>query len=422
MRVGSPTRPRTALDLSDPQLWKRGVPHEEFARLRRASPVAWNERRDGHAGFWAVTTHDDVVAVSRNTECFSSRNGVISLDDFDDEQSEVRRTLLEMDPPQHTAMRRITSRQFTPGAVRAFEDFARATAADLVDDALRRRTCDAVSAVSRRLPIRTLCRIMGIPPERRDDMIRWSDAVIGTDDPEYVDPDIEAVPAGQRRLLPFGHPASLEAFALGRELAAERRRVPIGDIVTALALGRAGGRELSDREFCNYFLMLVVAGNETTRHSISHGLHAIATHPEEWRRFRHGGIDSHLAADEILRWASAVHFVRRIATRDVTLGGAEIRAGEKVVMYYASANRDEKHFDEPQRFIIDRSPNHHVAFGKGGPHFCLGAHLARLQIRVVLEELAPHVQRLELAGAPDRLRSNHIHGIKHLPLTFVADR
>ena len=422
MTVPFPSRPRTALDLSDPGLWERGVPHEEFTRLRRASPVAWNDRRDGHAGFWAVTTHDEIVSVSRDTERFSSRNGVISLDDFDDEQSEVRRTLLEMDPPQHTLMRRITAGQFTPRAVRAFEEFVRGTAVALIDDALRQGTCDAVAVVSKHLPIRTLCRVMGIPSRCRDDMIRWSDAVIGVDDPEYVDPAAEAVPAPERRLLPFGHPASLEAFGLGRQLAAERRRRPIPDVVTALALGRANGRELTDGEFCNYFLMLVVAGNETTRHSISHGLGALATHPEEWGRFRTGQIDSHVAADEILRWASAVNFVRRIATRDAELAGVSIRAGEKVVMYYSSANRDEKHFGEPQRFVIDRTPNNHVAFGKGGPHFCLGAHLARLQIRVVLEELARRVGRLEPAGQPDRLRSNHIHGIKHLPLTFVADR
>lgn len=422
MRAETPTRPRTAVDLSDPELWKCGVPHEEFTRLRRSSPVAWNDRRDGHTGFWAVTAYDDIVAVSRDTACFSSRGGVISLDDLDDEQCDVRRTLLEMDPPQHTEMRRIAARLFTPRAVRALEDSVRVTAAGLVDEALRQETCDAVTAVSERLPILTLCQIMGIPPDRRDDMVRWSDAVIGSDDPEYRDPAVEAVPAEQRRLLPFGHPASLEAFELGRELAVDRRYRPTSDVVSALAIGRAGGRELTDREFCNYFLMLVVAGNETTRHSISHGLAALATHPDEWRRFRAGEIDPHAAADEVLRWASAVHFVRRVATQDTTLGSVAIQAGERVVMYYASANRDEKHFREPQRFVIDRSPNNHIAFGRGGPHFCLGSHLARLQVGVVLEELARRVRRLELAGLPERLRSNHINGIKHLPLTFVADR
>ena len=422
MTVASPIRPRTALDLSDPELWQRGVPHEEFSRLRRCAPVAWNDRRDGQAGFWAVTTYDDIVAVSRDTACFSSRSGVISLDDFDDEQCEVRRTLLEMDPPQHTEMRRITARRFTPRAVREFEESVRATAAELIGEALRQGTCDAVAVVSERLPIHTLCRLMGIPADRRDDMVRWSDAVIGSDDPEFRDPAVEAVPVERRRLLPFGHPASLEAFELGRELAAERRDRPAGDVVTALATGRAAGRDLTDREFCNYFLMLVVAGNETTRHSISHALAALATNPGEWCRFRAGEIEAHVAADEVLRWASAVHFVRRVATRDTALGAVTIRAGEKVVMYYASANRDEKHFEEPQRFLVDRSPNNHIAFGRGGPHFCLGSHLARLQIGALLKELARRVRRLELAGPPDRLRSNHINGIKHLPVTFVADR
>lgn len=422
MTAATSTRPRTSVDLSDPELWRRGVPHEEFIGLRRSSPVAWNERRDGRGGFWAVTTYDDIVAVSRDTECFTSRRGVISLEDLDDEQCDVRRTLLEMDPPQHTEMRRVAARLFTPRAVRRLEDSVRATAAELVDEAIGRGTCDAVAIVSARLPILTLCQIMGIPPDRRDDMIRWSDAVIGSDDPEFHDPAVEDVPTDQRRLLPFDHPASLEAFELGRELAAERRGHPADDVVTALANGQTSGRDLTDREFCNYFLMLVVAGNETTRHSISHGLHALATNPGEWSRFRAGAVDAHVAADEVLRWASAVHFVRRVATRDTVLGAAEVRAGEKVVMYYASANRDEKHFCEPQRFYIDRSPNNHIGFGRGGPHFCLGAHLARLQVGVVLEELARRVRRLEVAGQPDRLRSNHINGIKHLPITFVADR
>ena len=369
-----------------------------------------------------MTAYDDIVAVSHDTRCFTSRRGVISLEDFDDEQCDIRRTLLEMDPPQHTEMRRITARSFTPRAVRRLEDSIRVTAAELIDEAIERGTCDAVAVVSARLPILTLCQVMGIPPDRRDDMIRWSDAVIGSDDPEFRDPAVDDVPTEQRRLLPFGHPASLEAFELGRELAAERRDHPAADVVTTLAVGRACGRDLTDREFCNYFLMLVVAGNETTRHSISHGLAALATNPGEWCRFRAGAVAASVAADEILRWASAVHFVRRVATRDTTLGMAEVRAGEKVVMYYASANRDEKYFHEPQRFVIDRSPNNHIAFGRGGPHFCLGSHLARIQIRMLLEELRTRARRIELAGAPDRLRSNHINGIKHLPLTFVPSR
>lgn len=417
-------RPETRIDLSDPDIWLAGVPDDEFARLRQDSPIAWNERTDGQAGFWAVTRHDDIVAVSRDTEVFSSRNGVISLDDFDDEQNDSRRTLLEMDPPQHTAMRKVTSPKFTPRSIRAFEDFSRAVAARLIDEAVGAGPIDIVTSVAKQLPILTLCKVMGIEEDRRADMIRWSDALIGSDDPEYVDPAVAAVPEAERRLLPFGHPASLEAFDLGRELAEQRRRVTVNDVVGALALGHAAGQPLTDQEFCNYFVMLVVAGNETTRHTLSHGIAALADNPEQWDRFRGSRgsseeVDGNVAADEILRWASAVHFVRRIATKDVEIGGAKIAAGDKVAMYYASGNRDVEHFEDPMRFIIDRSPNNHVAFGRGGPHFCIGAHVARMQVRVFLEELAKRVSGIESHAAPERLRSNHINGIKRHMISLV---
>jgi len=258
-----------------------------------------------------------------------------------------------------------------------------------------------------------------VPEDRRDDMIRWSDLLIGSDDPDFIDPAVAAYPQAERRLLPFGHPASLDAFELGLELASARRAQGTEDIVTRLAHGTYDGRQLTEREFCNYFLMLVVAGNETTRHSISHGIKAFADFPDQWQRFRSGTVDPKVAADEIFRWASPVHFVRRIAVTDTELAGVTIRAGEKVAMYYASGNRDEAQFDDPHRFIIDRTPNAHMAFGRGGPHFCLGNYVARLQVRILLEEMAQRVASIELTGPVDRLRSNHIHGLKHLPAAFT---
>lgn len=418
--MGQARTPETAIDLSDPDQWHEAPPHAEFARLRAEAPVAWNERHDGHRGFWAVTTHADVVAVSRDTASFSSRNGVISLDDFDDEQNDARRTLLEMDPPQHTKMRRVTSKSFTPRAVSKFEDFVRATAGGLIDSVLASGEVDSVTELSKQLPILTLCRILGVPDDRRDDMIRWSDSLIGSDDPSFIDPLVEAVPLEERRMLPFGHPASLEAFDLGRQLRDERVSTPLEDVTTALALGEADGQRLTDGEFCNYFLMLVVAGNETTRHTLSHGISVLAANPGEWDRFVNNDLDSAVAADEVLRWASAVHFVRRVATVDTELNGAHIKAGDKVAMYYVSANRDEAVFDESSRFIIDRAPNEQIAFGRGGPHFCLGAHVARLQVRVFLEELRSRVGRIEQVTPPVRLRSNHINGINESKVAFYA--
>lgn len=414
----SEVRPCTRLDLSDAGVWHGGVPADEFARLRREAPVAWNERHDGHKGFWAVTRWDDIVAVSGDVVTFSSRHGVISLDDFDAEQNDARRTLLEMDPPQHPAMRMIVAPGFTPRAVAALEDEVRATAVRLLDEVLATGPVDMVAALSKQLPITTLCRLLGVPQERRDDMIRWSDLLIGSDDPDFVDPAAAAYTPEQRRLMSFGHPASLDAFELGKSLAQARRADPARDIVTVLAQGRYEGRELTEQEFCNYFLMLVVAGNETTRHSISHGLQAFADFPDQWQRVRRGEVDPRVASDEIFRWASPVHFVRRVATRDVTLNGARIAAGDKVAMYYASGNRDEARFSEPQRFDVGRTPIEHMAFGRGGPHFCLGTHVARLQVRVLLEEMRQRVASVELTGPADRLRSNHVHGLKRLPAVF----
>lgn len=411
-------RPTTQVDLSDPSIWHKAVPKEEFTRLRREAPVAWNERHDGHKGFWAVSRYDDIVAVSGNVATFSSRNGVISLDDFDNEQNDARRTLLEMDPPQHPAMRIITAPGFTPKAVSALEASVRATAIELVDNVLNSDSVDMVTVLSKQLPIFTLCRLLGVSPSRQNDMIRWSDMLVGSDDPDFIDPAFADYPEEERRMLPFGHPASLDAFELGLDLARARRNTPEGDIVTRLANGTYDGRQLTDQEFCNYFLMLVVAGNETTRHSISHGLQAFADFPEQWQRFRDNQVDPKVAADEIFRWASPVHYVRRIAMQDIELSGARIAAGDKVAMYYASGNRDEKHFENPHDFLVDRTPNNHMSFGKGGPHFCLGTHVAKLQVRVLLEEMAKRVKSIELTGPVDRLRSNHVHGIKTLPARF----
>lgn len=414
------SRATTRIDLSDPDVWRGGVPADEFSRLRREAPVAWNERHDGHKGFWAVTRFADIVQVSRNVAVFSSRNGVISLDDFDAEQNDARRTLLEMDPPQHPPMRMITAPGFSPAAVSALEAAVRATATRLLDEVLNAGSVDMVSALSKQLPILTLCRLLGVPEERRDDMIRWSDLLIGSDDPDFVDPAAAAYSPEQRRLMSFGHPASLDAFKLGLELARERRVHPTADIITRLVKGKYEGRDLTEQEYCNYFLMLVVAGNETTRHSISHGLKAFADFPDEWQRFRRGDVDAKTASDEIFRWATPVHFVRRVAVTDTELSGACIEAGDKVALYYASGNRDEAQFEAPHRFTIDRSPNHHMAFGYGGPHFCLGTHVARLQVRVLFEQMRKRVAAVELTGPVDRLRSNHVHGIKQLPARFRA--
>ena len=418
--MASPNRPETQIDLSDAGIWHKAVPHEEFARLRKEAPIAWNERHDGHKGFWAATRYDDIFEISRNTDVFSSRYGVISLDDFDEDQNEARRTLLEMDPPQHTKMRKITSLAFSAKAAANLEDRVRKKVIELLDNVVGAGELDLVASLNKKLPISTLCLLLGVPDERQDDMIRWSDLLIGSDDPDFKDPAFDGFSAEEARMLPFGHPASLDAFELGLELAEARRKDPRDDIITTLATAEVDGRPLTKDEYCNYFLMLVVAGNETTRHTISHGLTALANFPEEWTRFCNEGIDSVLITNEILRWASPVHFVRRVATSDISLSGADIKKGDKVAMYYPSGNRDETKFNDPQKFLIDRDETPHMAFGKGGPHFCLGNQMAKLQIRLLLEEMQKRgVKKVELASPPDRLRSNHIHGIKALNARII---
>ncbi|MFD1344051.1 cytochrome P450 [Litorisediminicola beolgyonensis] len=410
--------PRTRIDLSDAGQWENGPPRAEFARLRDEAPVAWNPRHDGHRGFWAVTRYDDIVAVSKDTGTYSSRNGVISLDDFDDAQNDKRRTLLEMDPPQHGKMRMLTLPGFTRRGVGGLEDDVRARVAALLDRLVDAGPFEAVETLTKQVPIITLCSLLGIPTERTADLIRWSDLLIGSDDPDFVDPMVEKYSAEERGMMPFGHPAALLAFEMGRELAADRRARPRKDVITMLVEAEVDGRPLTEDEYLNYFLMLVVAGNETTRHTMSHGLRALADHPGEWDRFRAGGIPSQTATDEILRWASPVHFVRRIATRDTDLGGVGISAGDKVALYFTSGNRDKAHFDDPDRFDIGRETNPHMAFGKGGPHFCLGNYVAQLQVRVLIEELAQRVSRIETTGRVSLLRSNHIHGVKALDLAL----
>jgi cytochrome P450 len=395
-------RPTVRVDLTDPSLWRVGVPHEEFRRLRSESPVAWAEHPGDHRGFWVVTRHADVVAVSRDVSTFSSRGGVIALDDLDVEQLEARRTMLEEDPPRHRFLRNLSG---------AFTGFVRALATDAIEEAIDSGECDLVGTLSEKVPIRVLAKILGVPDREVGDLVWFGNQMIGMDDPEY---DRGRAPDEETRLLPFGHPAARDAFTLAWKLAQQREKEPRNDVMTALALGEVNGERLSAEELGAYFVLLVIAGNETTRHTITSGVQALGEHPAQWKRLVEGETTTALAADEMIRWATAIHFHRRTATRDVELNGAEIAAGEKVAMYYASANFDGSVFSDPFGLDVGRQPNDHVSFGRGGPHFCLGAHLARMEVGVVLEELAARVRRVEVLSPPERLRSNHINGIKRL--------
>jgi cytochrome P450 len=399
------------IDLSDHDAFVEGVPHEWFATLRREDPVHWNPESRGGRGFWAVTRYEDIRFVHRHPEVFSSELGGTSLEDLEPEHIEARKSMIDTDPPRHKELRDIVHRRFSGGAVRVWEDQVRAVAREVLDAALPKREFDFVAEIASEIPMQVFAEILGIPQSRRREIIDIGDRLLGNADPEFAG---EAGDEAHRH-LPFSSPAALEMFAFGRELAQERRREPRDDIMTSLV-----GAGLTQRELDVYFVLLATAGNETTRHTISHGVLALLDHPRQLERLLADPSLSASATEEMLRWATPVHHFRRTAACDAELGGRRIRAGEKVTTWLVSGNRDESAFAEPDRFDVGRAPNRHLAFGHG-IHHCLGAHLARLEIRVTFEELIARGAWFELTGAPERLRSNFFNGIKRMPVR-VLDR
>lgn len=404
------------VDLNDHSRFAERVPHEMFATLRREDPVHWQDEPDGR-GYWAVTRHPDIIAVAKDWRTFSSERGGTSLQDLDPAELEARKSMIDMDPPPHNKLRAIVNRDFTPRAVAAFEDRIRSTFDGILDEALEKGELDFVADVAAELPMRIFAEMLGAPDADHRYLVELGDRLLGQDDPEFaIDPDVAAT----NRHLPFSNPAAQDMFDYGRGLAEERRKCPREDIVTKLVEAEIDGCPLSQREFDVYFLLLAVAGNETTRHSISHGLLALLENPEQMQRLRDDPGLAGVAADEILRWATPVHHFRRTATCDIELGGKVIKENDKVTNWFISGNYDEAVFGDPQRFDVGRDPNPHVTFGPGGPHFCTGAHLARLEIRVVFEEIVRRVGDVELTGEPERLQSNFFNGIKRMPVRISA--
>jgi cytochrome P450 len=395
------------IDLSDPDAFVDAVPHEAFAALRADDPVHWNPEPDG-PGFWAVTRYEDIRLVHRDTTTFSSEVGGTSLEDLRPEQIEARKSLIDMDPPRHDQLRGLINKRFTPRAVGVWEEQVRTVAKEVIDTALAGPDrFDFVREISSEIPMQVFAEILGVPQSERRVIIDIGDRMLGGQDPEFATETID--PAHE--LLPFSSPAALEMFDFGRRLAAERRKHPGPDIITQLAF-----EPLTQQEFDTYFVLLAAAGNETTRHTITHGLLALLEHPEALELLRDDPSLGKTAADEMLRWATPVHHFRRTATVDTELRGSMIRAGDKVTTWFTSGNRDEEVFEEPGTFDLRRSPNRHMAFGPGGIHHCMGAHLARMEIRITFEELLSRGVTLELDGPPERLRSNFFNGIKRMPV------
>jgi cytochrome P450 len=408
------------IDLTDLDRWAEGVPHEWFALLRDEEPVFWQEERAGR-GFWSLTRYDDVLAASKDYGTFSAQLGGTSLMDLTPEQVESRMSMLDSDPPRHTRLRNIVNKTFTPRAINAYEERIRLLFREVLEAELVAGDLDFVDAVAIELPMRILCELMGVPIEDRRYLVELGNRMLGNTDPDHAGREYVAGEADLSAYahLPFSSPAAPEMFAYANSLAAERRRTPREDLTTRLVEPGPDGDRLTEHEFDLFFLLLTTAGNETTRHAMSNGLLTLLEHPGERGRLLADPALIPTAVDEVLRWTPSLLHFRRTASRDVELHGRLIRAGDKVALWYVSGNRDERHFPEASRFDVGRDPNKHLAFGLGSPHFCLGAHLARLELRVWLEEMLPFLGRIELAGEPRRLRSNFFHGVKSLPIRLT---
>jgi cytochrome P450 len=397
-----------AVDLYDPDNFVDGVPHEMLEVLRQEAPVYRHPRPDG-THFWVLSRHDDVVAVNRDAKLFSSYEGGTNIDVPADSIDSLRMMMLNMDPPEHTKLRKIVNKGFTPRMIRQLMDHLRDEARTMVEGIAEKGACEFVEEIACELPLIAIAEFLGVPREDRKIIFDLSNRLIGFDDPEF---QTSTEDAGA---------AAADMYAYAQELADDRRRNPRDDIITALLQAEVDGQRLSELEFNLFFLLLAVAGNETTRNAISHGMHALIENQDQQRALIADPSLVEPAVEEILRWATPVMYFRRTATSDVELHGEHIAAGDAVTIWYMSANRDERVFADPYRFDVGRNPNPHtghVAFGGGGPHFCLGANLARAEIKVVFEELFRQVRDVELDGPVRRLRSNFINGIKSMPIAF----
>jgi cholest-4-en-3-one 26-monooxygenase len=402
--------PATPVDITDPATYADGIPHEVFAEMRRTEPIALR-MYDGRP-FWAVTRYRDLVTVTRDPRTYSSARGMTNLPDLTPEQMDARRSIIDTDAPEHVRLRKLGIPAFTTHRVKSYEEVTREIAVQLLRDAAETGAVDVVQAISAPLPIRVIINILGVPEEDAEMLVRWSDELI----------DSTGVPADAYgnttplELLPFSAPASHALFEYGRAMREERNRNPKDDLTTALVEARYEGEALSDYDFKNMFHVLVFAGNETTRTAISNGIKAFVDNPDQLELLYQRPELVENAVEEIIRWATPVLHMRRTATCDTELAGVPIKEDDKVVIWYASANFDEEEFTDPLRFDITRPVKPpQVSFGAKGPHHCLGAPLARMEIRVLLEEMIAQGTRFEQTGPLVRTNSSFVNGIASFP-------
>jgi cytochrome P450 len=408
------------VDVFDPRVFARGLPHEEFRALRDSSPVCW---QDEHAvldwpagpGYWAITRYADVKHVLRTPEVFSSWSGATQIRDPEPaDLAFIRRMILNMDAPEHMRLRKLVSAVFTRRRLeRSAADITKRARA-LLDGVAPRGECDLPVEVTDDFPLANLADLLGVPLSDRGMLLRWTNRVIGYQDPEHAEVVRDA--AG-RPVNPRSPAALADMFGYASELAAHKRKNPADDLMTALVNASVDGRELDEAELQMFFFLVVIAGNDTVRSALPGGVLALLEHPAEYRRLRANLDLVPPAVEEMLRWHPPVLSFRRTATKDVTLAGQAVRAGDKVVVYHASAHYDDRQFPDPYRFDITRRPNDHIAFGQG-PHLCLGAHFGRLQMRIFFREFLTRLPEVRPAGPVTRLTSNFINGITHLPVSW----
>jgi cholest-4-en-3-one 26-monooxygenase len=399
-------------DINDPGLIGTRLPKEEFAELRRTAPVWWQAQprhRDGFDddGHWVVSKHRDVKEISRNDEAFSTWENTAIIrfkSDMQREQIELQRViLLNIDPPQHTKLRSIISRGFTPRAVNSLKESLEARAVAIAQQAAGCQSGDFVRDVASELPLQAIADLLGVPQEDRGKIFDWSNQMVGYDDPEFT---------GDQEV------ASFEMLSYFMAMAEDRQQNPVDDIVTKLVNADIDGEGLTADEFGFFTILLSVAGNETTRNAITHGMVAFMEHPEQWELFKAERPET--AADEIVRWASPIVAFQRTAKHDIEVGGQLIKQGDRVGLYYASANFDDEVFEDPYSFNILRDPNPHLGFGGTGAHYCIGANLARTEINLMFNAIADHIPDISKLGDPQRLHSGWLNGIKSLPVSYTC--
>ncbi|WP_202915100.1 MULTISPECIES: cytochrome P450 [unclassified Mycolicibacterium] len=396
-------------DFTDPDVLLRGIPVNEFAQLRKTAPVWWNQQDESifdDGGYWVVSRHEDIKNISRNGGDLWSTNAkgaVMRLPEgvTADQLDLTKALLINHDAPEHTRLRKIVSRLFTPRAVATLEEKLAVAAREIVAAAAEKDSGNFVDDIAMGLPLQAIADLIGVPEDDREKLFHWTNAIMNTDDPDFdSDPTM----------------ANAELMGYAYNMAEQRRQCPADDIVTKLIQADIDGEAITEVEFAFFVILLAVAGNETTRNAMTHGMNAFLENPDQWELFKRERPET--AVDEIIRWATPVHCFQRTALADTRLGDVTVKAGQRVGLFYSSANYDEEVFDSPFEFNILRNPNPHLAFGGNGAHFCIGANLARMEIKLMFNQIADQIPDITKLGEPQRLRSGWINGIKDLPVAY----